>query len=167
LDPKSIFSNCIRNKKTFEIYEISSIRNVVNTLFSTDDIFYAQQRNFKMLIGGGGGTTIHPSTPTPSLLPLVKKIGITSHRISQICIEKFRIISRNLGHFRMLYETKQKTFEIYEISSIRNVVNTLLTTLSLGGKYDIMYKLFLPCGSLVSDIPAGDGNIEMLFFMVH
>jgi hypothetical protein len=60
-------------KKTFEIYEISSIRNVFNTLFTTDDIFYTQQRNFKTLIGGGGGTTIHPSTPTPSLLPLVKK----------------------------------------------------------------------------------------------
>ncbi len=33
-DPKSIFSNGIRNKKTFEIYEISSIRNVVNTLLA-------------------------------------------------------------------------------------------------------------------------------------
>jgi hypothetical protein len=39
-----------------------------------------------------------------------------------------------------------------------------LTKLSLGGNYDLIYKLFLPRGSLVSDIPAGDGNIEKLFF---
>jgi hypothetical protein len=80
---KVYFRRVYETKKTFKIYEISRIRNVVNTLFSTDDIFYAQQINFKTLIGGGGGTKIHPSTPTPSLLPLVKKIGITSHRISQ------------------------------------------------------------------------------------
>jgi hypothetical protein len=90
-------------KKTFEIYEISSIRNVVNTLFSTDDIFYTQQRNFKTLIVGGGGTTIHPSTPTPLLLPLVKKIGITSHGISQntaeFCIDLHRKISYNFAKF--------------------------------------------------------------------
>jgi hypothetical protein len=38
-----------------------------------------------------------------------------------------------------------------------------LTKLSLGGNYDVIYKLFLPRESLVSDIPAGDGNIENLF----
>jgi hypothetical protein len=32
----------------------------------------------------------------------------------QICIEKFRIISRNLGHFRMVYKTKKN------IQNIRN-----------------------------------------------
>jgi hypothetical protein len=31
-----------------------------------------------------------------------------------------------------------------------------------GGNYDVIYKLFLPRESLVSDIPAGDGNIEKL-----
>ncbi len=35
--------------------------------------------------------------------------------------------------------------------------------LSLGGNYYVKYKLFLPRESLVSDIPAGDGNIEKLF----
>jgi hypothetical protein len=35
-----------------------------------------------------------------------------------------------------------------------------ITKLSLGGNYDVMYKLFLP---RESDIPAGDGNIEKLF----
>ena len=108
-------------KKTFEIYEISSIRNVFNTLFTTDDIFYTQQRNFKTLIGGGGGTKIHPSTPTPSLLPLVKKIGITSHRISRntakFCIDLHRKISQNFakfGPFSNVYETKK---------NIRNIRN--------------------------------------------
>jgi hypothetical protein len=40
----------------------------------------------------------------------------------------------------------------------------LLTKLSLGGNNDdVIYKLFPPRESLVSDIPAGDGNIEKLF----
>jgi hypothetical protein len=38
-----------------------------------------------------------------------------------------------------------------------------LTKLSLGGNNDVIYKLFPPRESLVSDIPAGDGNIEKLF----
>jgi hypothetical protein len=42
-----------------------------------------------------------------------------------------------------------------------------LTKLSLGGNYDVIYKVFLPRESLVSDIPAGDGNIEKLFYSVY
>ncbi len=42
-----------------------------------------------------------------------------------------------------------------------------LTKFSLGGNYDVIYKLFQPRESLVSDIPAGDGNIEKNFFTVH
>jgi hypothetical protein len=38
-----------------------------------------------------------------------------------------------------------------------------LTKLSLDGDYDVIYKFFLHRESLVSDIPAGDGNIEKLF----
>ncbi len=38
-----------------------------------------------------------------------------------------------------------------------------LTKLSLIGNNDVIYKLFPPRESLVSDIPAGDGNIEKLF----
>jgi hypothetical protein len=41
-----------------------------------------------------------------------------------------------------------------------------LNKLPLGGNYDVMYKLFLLRESLVSDIPAGDGNIEKLFYGV-
>jgi hypothetical protein len=38
-----------------------------------------------------------------------------------------------------------------------------LTKLSLGGNNDVIYKLFPPKESLVSDIPAGDGKIVALF----
>ena len=38
-----------------------------------------------------------------------------------------------------------------------------LTKLSLGGNNDVIYKVFLPRENLVSDIPAGDKNIEKLF----
>ena len=38
-----------------------------------------------------------------------------------------------------------------------------LTKLSLGGNYDVIYKLFPSRDSLVSDIPAGDGKMANLF----
>jgi hypothetical protein len=41
-----------------------------------------------------------------------------------------------------------------------------LTKLSLGGNNLYMTSLFPPRDSLVSDIPAGDGNIKKLFFTV-
>jgi hypothetical protein len=41
-----------------------------------------------------------------------------------------------------------------------------LTKLSLGGNYDVIYKLFLPRESLISEIPARDGNMENLFYSV-
>ncbi len=41
-----------------------------------------------------------------------------------------------------------------------------LTKLSLGGNNLYMTSLFQPWESLVSDIPAGDGNIEKLFYGV-
>ncbi len=37
------------------------------------------------------------------------------------------------------------------------------TKLSLGGNYDVITELLLPRGSLVSDIPAGDGKLVNLF----
>jgi hypothetical protein len=37
---------------------------------------------------------------------------------------------------------------------------SLTTKLSLGGNNDVITELFLPRGSLVSDIPAGDGTVE-------
>jgi hypothetical protein len=40
------------------------------------------------------------------------------------------------------------------------------TKLSLGGNNDVITGLFLPRGSLVSDIPAGDGKLMNLFYGV-
>jgi hypothetical protein len=37
------------------------------------------------------------------------------------------------------------------------------TKLSLGGNNDVITEIFLPRGSLVSDILAGDGKLENLF----
>ncbi len=37
------------------------------------------------------------------------------------------------------------------------------TKLSLGGNNDVIIELLLPRGSLVSDIPAGDGKLVNLF----
>jgi hypothetical protein len=37
------------------------------------------------------------------------------------------------------------------------------TILSLGGNNDVITVLFLPRGSLISDIPAGDGKLVNLF----
>ncbi len=37
------------------------------------------------------------------------------------------------------------------------------TKLSLSGNNDVITELFLPRGSLVSDIPAGDGKLVNLF----
>ncbi len=37
------------------------------------------------------------------------------------------------------------------------------TKLSMGGNNDVITELFLPSGSLVSDIPAGDGKLVNLF----
>jgi hypothetical protein len=41
-----------------------------------------------------------------------------------------------------------------------------LTKLSLGGNYDVIYKLFPSMESLVSDIPAGDGKMGNLFSQI-
>jgi hypothetical protein len=40
------------------------------------------------------------------------------------------------------------------------------TKLSLGGNNDVITELFLPRGSLVSDIPSGDGKLVNLFYGV-
>ncbi len=113
---------------------IRNIRNFENTKCRKHPIQHRQHflRTAEKL-GGGGGTKIHPSTPTPSLLPLVKKIGITSHRISQNTAEfSIDVHLKNFVKFREIwaifewYTKQKKTFEIYEISSKRNVVNTLL-----------------------------------------
>ncbi len=52
----------------------------------------------------------------------------------------------------------KKSFSIFP-----SLAGMSLTKLSLGGNNYVIYKLFPPRESLVSDIPAGDGNIEKLF----
>jgi hypothetical protein len=54
--------------------------------------------------------------------------------------------------------TVKKSFSIFP-----SLAGMPLRKLSLGGKYDVTYKIILPRESLVSDIPAGDRNIEKLF----
>jgi hypothetical protein len=60
-----------------------------------------------------------------------------------------------------LHTPLKKSFSIFP-----SAARMSLTKLSLGGNYDVIYELFLPRESLVSDIPAGDGNIEKLFYGV-
>jgi hypothetical protein len=45
-------------------------------------------------------------------------------------------------------------------------IRDVTTKLSLGGNNDVITELFLSRGSLVSDIPAGDGKLENLFYGV-
>jgi hypothetical protein len=54
---------------------------------------------------------------------------------------------------------EKKLFDI-PVPSSRDVTYKL----SLGGNNDVIYKLFPPRESLASDILAGYGNIEKLFF---
>ncbi len=53
---------------------------------------------------------------------------------------------------------RKKSFSIFP-----SPARMSLYILSLGGNNDVIYKLFPPRESLVSDIPVGDGNIKELF----
>jgi hypothetical protein len=66
-------------------------------------------------------------------------------------------ITRYLEIFRYLHH--KKSFSIFP-----SPAGMSLTKLSLGGNNDVIYKVFPPRESLASDIPAGEGNIEQLFF---
>ncbi len=61
------------------------------------------------------------------------------------------------------------TYNFIEVSGHnlhRKKARMSLIKLSLGVNNEVIYKLFPPRESLVNDIPAGDGNIEKLFFTV-
>jgi hypothetical protein len=66
-----------------------------------------------------------------------------------------------LVQVQLFYVHRKKSFSIFP-----SPAGMLLTKLSLGGNNDVIYKLFPPRESFESDIPAGDGNIEKLFFTV-
>jgi hypothetical protein len=70
-----------------------------------------------------------------------------------------RRYSKSQSVFLSLH-SKKKVREIPLPS--RNVT----TKLSLGGNIDVITELFQPRGSLVSDIPAGDGKLVNLFYGV-
>jgi hypothetical protein len=61
----------------------------------------------------------------------------------------------NFGRWRMHRKKKVREFPVPS----RDVT----TKLSLGGNNDVITELFMPRGSLVSDIPAGDGKLVNLF----
>ncbi len=54
-------------------------------------------------------------------------------------------------------------YTVKKLFDITSPARMSLTKVSLGGNNDVIYKLFPLRESLVSDIPAGDGNIEKLF----
>jgi hypothetical protein len=60
-------------------------------------------------------------------------------------------------HLQCMYTVKKKVRE-FPVPS-RDVT----TKLSLGGNNDVITELFLPRGSLVSDMSAGDGKLVNLF----
>jgi hypothetical protein len=68
----------------------------------------------------------------------------------------------NKAKFPTSMYTVKKSFSIFP-----SPTGMSPTKLSLGVNYYVIYKLFLPRESLVSEIPVGDGNIEKLFFTVY
>jgi hypothetical protein len=67
---------------------------------------------------------------------------------------------KNLYEFLLHSPTPYKKVREFPVPS-RDVT----TKLSLGGNNDVITELFLPRGSLVSDIPAGDGKVVNLFLL--
>ncbi len=58
------------------------------------------------------------------------------------------------------------SFAVYTVKKVREFPvpsRDDITKLSPGGNNDVITELFLPRGSLVSDIPAGDGKLVNLF----
>jgi hypothetical protein len=64
------------------------------------------------------------------------------------------------GNMSLLYYTVRKRFESFPSPA------GMSPKLSLGENNDVITELFLPRGSLVSDIPAGDGKLVNLFYGV-
>jgi hypothetical protein len=71
--------------------------------------------------------------------------------------KKLRVI---LSVYRFYSNTVHRKKKVREFP-VRS--RDVTTKLSLGGNNDIITELFLPRGSLVSDIPAGDGKFVNLF----
>ncbi len=76
----------------------------------------------------------------------------------QLLTKVIQICSLWTGDPSRLYTVKKKVRE-FPVPS-RDVT----TKLSMGGNNDVITELFLLRGSLVSDIPAGDGKLGKTFF---
>jgi hypothetical protein len=61
----------------------------------------------------------------------------------------------------LVFLHRKKSFSIFP-----SLAGMSLIRLSLGRNNDVIHKLFPPRESLVSDIQAGDGNIEKHFYVV-
>jgi hypothetical protein len=71
-----------------------------------------------------------------------------------------------------LYPKKRDTdtSRPYTVKTVREFTvpsRDVTTKLSLGGNNGVITELYLPRGSLISDIPAGDGKLVNLFFTVY
>jgi hypothetical protein len=85
----------------------------------------------------------------------------------------FHIIKKNICFLRLLFGIEQCIYvnksHLKRINTLKKVrefpvsSRVVTTKLSLGGNNDVITELFLPRGSLVSDIPAGDGKLVNLF----
>jgi hypothetical protein len=92
--------------------------------------------------------------PPPALIPLPLSPSLSSPFPSPLPLSLLPPLqSPPLAHY-----TIKKVFRYF-----RPQAGMSLTKLSLGGNNDVIYKLFPPRKILVSDVPAGDGNIEKVF----
>ncbi len=64
------------------------------------------------------------------------------------------------------YITVQRIYTVKKVRKFFVPSRDVTTKLSLGGNNDVITELFLPRGSLVSYIPAGDGKLVNLFYGV-
>jgi hypothetical protein len=67
-------------------------------------------------------------------------------------------------------KTGYSSFSLHRKKKVREFPvpsRDVTTKLSLGRNNDVITELFLPRGSLVSDIPAGGGKLVNLFYGVH
>jgi hypothetical protein len=70
----------------------------------------------------------------------------------------------HLGTFKFLVGKLHRKKKVREFPIPSRDVTTKL---SLGGNNEVITELFLPRGSLVCDIPAGDGKFLNLFYGVE
>jgi hypothetical protein len=83
---------------------------------------------------------------------------VNIEKILVVWLKKYIPYSIFYSDFFGMYPHRKKKVREFPVPS-RDVA----TKLFLGGNNDVITELFLPRGSLVSDIPAGDGNLVNLF----